>query len=110
MRSPVRERKASYVVDDKVSYFVTTIYWFNDITGGNWNESAIRDLNLPQAGNVPGSFTLIQHDIWPLEVGHATMVQMLKAGMTPDGIAAQRYNARSPLELIKRLGGWVAYG
>lgn len=76
------ERLASYVVDRDVSYYVTTIHWSNDLTGRAWNETGIRDLNLgPRL--VDRGFTLIAHDIWPLEEGHRAMVRLLKDGVTP---------------------------
>lgn len=72
-------RCASYLVGENV-YWVTTIHWVNDLTGCDWNETGIRNMESPR------DFVLVQHDIWPLEAGHREIIRRLRLGATPDSL------------------------
>ncbi len=95
-RDDIEPRRACYVVDAEHTYFVSTIDYRNELAPSfNCIESGIRDLSRHRDGRFYGSyaaekeritFTLCQHDIWPLPEGHAAVVDALKSGARPDEV------------------------
>ncbi len=81
------ERLASYLVSQDRTFYVTTITWVNEsVYNFGSNESGIRDMSRHRDGMGDGkhiTFDLCQHDIWPLELGHRTVIDMLRRGVEP---------------------------
>lgn len=95
-----RKRRAGYVVSPEACYWVTTILWENDLTGCSWFESGVRDLESKDHKN---NFTLIQHDIPPLERGHARVIALLKAGVPRERIARKLVSPETTMGILNGL-------